>query len=143
MLISMETWRLLDHTADIALEARASSPEGALHALCLGLAAQVVHCAEVRPVETRRVAAEGVDRTDAVVTLLGEFLYLLEVERWLPATVEVVRFEDTRIELGLRGEPHDPARHGPLSEVKAATFHDFFFAPDADGTWQLRVIFDV
>lgn len=137
----MRAWKLLEHTADLALEGAGNTPEEALRALCEGLLAQIAEPA-VRPVGERLFRAEGADREEAVVALLGDLLFAIFAEGWLPARCEGFLASGNRLEGKFMGEPFDPARHR-LSEVKAATYHDFSFARDAEGLWRLRVIFDV
>ena len=139
----MSDWRLLDHTADLALEGRGSSPEAALAAVCRGLLEQLLGEASVFARESRTVEVEGVDRTDVAVTVLGELLFLVQVERWLPARVEGGRFDEEWGMLAMMGEPFDPNRHTLVQEIKAATFHDYVLEKREDGLYHLRVVFDV
>lgn len=137
----MKSWRLTDHTADLAIEATGESREEALEALCEGVVASVVE-GEVAWGERRELTARGVDLTDTVVTLLGELLYTLLVERWAVHGVKVTRLADDEARLECVGEPIDPYRHH-LEEVKAATYHDFHFEDDAEGRWRILALFDV
>ena len=92
--------------------------------------------------ECKQVEAEGIDEVDTVVSLLGELLYTLLVQRWAVAKVRVVSLSDNYAELRCRGEPLDLSRH-TVYEVKAATFHDYLFVRDEEGGWRLRVVFDL
>jgi SHS2 domain-containing protein len=138
----MKNWRTIEHTADLAVEGWGDTPEEALAHACEGFLAQITDSSAVRPVETRRLHAEGVDREDAVVSFFGELVYTIFAQRWLPAKFRVLELTDTRVEVECAGEARDPLRH-PLTEVKAATFHNFGFAKDAEGVWRLAVLFDV
>jgi SHS2 domain-containing protein len=140
----MAAWRTLDHTADLELEAVARTAEGALEELCAALLAQVTEPAAVEPRHAVALEAEGLDTPETVVAALGELLFWLTVRGWVFCRCEALVVTPTRIRLRAWGEPRDPARHPFDLEVKAATYHEFFFAPDpAGGGWRLRVLFDV
>ena len=68
-------WKLLDHTADLAIEGSGASGEEALTGLCEGLTAQLTEPEKVRVTGTRRFSAKGVDLEDAIVTAVGELLF--------------------------------------------------------------------
>ena len=134
----------MDHTADIALEGRGGSPEAALAAVCRGLLAQLLgNERPAFPREPRTVEVEGVDRTDVAVSALGELLFLVQVERWIPARVEVALLGDERGLLVMMGESFDEKRHTLEQEIKAATFHDYALEKREDMLWYLQVVLDV
>jgi SHS2 domain-containing protein len=139
----MGNWRELEHTADLCLESWGESPGDAAASMCMGLASIMTEPDKVVPREERTIAAEGVDLEDTVVSLLGEFLYLTQVKGWLAAEARPAESGETRMAVALRGEPFDASRHRLHKEIKAATFHDFACAPDGEGVWRLRVVFDV
>ena len=61
----MSDWKLLDHTADIALEGLGGSPEAALAAVCRGLLAQLLgNERPAFPRQPRTLEVEGVDCYD-------------------------------------------------------------------------------
>ncbi|GAB4260403.1 MAG: archease [Deferrisomatales bacterium] len=140
----MGEWFVLEHTADLALEARGDSPEEALEALCLGLAAQVVDPRTVAPRETVEIVYEGMDRPETLVGALGELLYWIQTRGWAFHAFRVREAGERRIALAAWGEPRDPARHRVGTEIKAATYHGLRFERDPDRQqWVLRVLFDV
>ncbi len=138
----MGTWRALDHTADLALEAWGATPEEALEALCAGLLAQITDPHTVEPREPVGIRAEGMDQSEALVGFLGEILYQINVGGWMFRRVEVARAGEHGIRGTAWGEPYDPARHPFDLEVKAATYHELIFRPEGRG-WHVRVVFDV
>jgi SHS2 domain-containing protein len=142
MLRQMKSWTTLDHTADLAIEGVADTAEGALEAVCEGLLANLCDVNKVSKNKTIQIKANGIDEADTIVSLLGELLYTVLVERFAVAGVRVVSLSKVAAQLECEGEILDPQRHA-VKEVKAATFHDFSFAPDAGGLWRLRVVFDV
>lgn len=136
----MKSWRLLDHTADLRIEGRGATRKEALEALLEGLVREL-DSGSGAVGETRRIRYAGVDLADTVVGVLGEVLWLVNGERWLPRACRVTALSDTLAGVECRGAPLAPDAHG-LSEIKAATFHDFEFAEE-EGGFAVRVVFDV
>ncbi|MBN1421779.1 MAG: archease [Planctomycetes bacterium] len=135
-------FRAIDHTADAGIEAFGPSPEALFEQFFRGLISLLTDPRAIRPREERAVEVEGVDREDLLVRWLGEILYLVLVENWLPATARVEDLGEDRIRSALRGEPFDAARHAIKLEVKAATHHGLRIVEDG-GVWSARVIFDL
>lgn len=96
----------------------------------------------MRPHETREVRAEGRDDAELVVAFLTELLELQNVDGFLARKIEVERSPGPprSVTARLHGEPFDPDRHRPRTEVKAITYHDLLFDP-ARG--RARVIVDI
>lgn len=138
----MRKWIQLEHTADLSVMGEGDTREEALLALLEGLSAQIIDPGTVRKSGERAIEAEGVDTEDAVVTLLGELIYLIYVKNWLPAGFEGVELTGESAKVVAGGEKYDPSRHRLLTEIKAATYHDYDFSKGADGLWRVRAVFD-
>ena len=139
----MGSWRLLDHTADLAIEATGSSAEDALVAMCGALVEQMLGPTRDAGVESVAVEVHGLDLPETVVSVLGEIIYLVASEGWAFEAFEVRQLNPHRASLIARGWQRDPDRHAQQDEIKAATYHDFRFRLGDDGQWRLRVVFDV
>jgi SHS2 domain-containing protein len=140
----MRTWKLLEHTADLAIEARGANEAEAVEALCLALLAQITDAGRVGALESLRIVVDGLDRSETLVSVLGEILFRVNVEGWLFAEFRVHEASAHRIAVEAVGERRDPARHPFDLEVKAATYHELYSAPRKDGAgWVIRMIFDV
>ncbi|TAL18208.1 archease [bacterium] len=138
----MRKWIQLEHTADLSVMGEGDTREEALLALMEGFTAQIIDPGTIKKLEERVVEAEGVDVEDAVVTLLGELIYLIYVKNWLPASFESVELTKEGAKAVVRGEKYDPSRHRFLTEIKAATYHDYDFSKGADNLWRVRAVFD-
>ncbi len=143
----MGTWEVLDHTADLAIEAHGADAKEALDAFCVGLLTQVTDPNAAEPREAVDIRAEGWDAPETLVTALGEVLYWLNVRGWAFRRIETVEVLPTRITLRAWGEPRNSKRHPLHAEIKAATYHELFFGPDPDDPesegWLVRVVLDV
>lgn len=128
-------WTLIDHTGDIGIEVRASTPE-ALFAEAASAMFSIL--AETPP------GAKGTPETlpaggdaEALRDFLGELLYRFSVERKM-----YVGFAPGHGTVEAAWEPYDAARHPLGTELKAVTWHQLQVARENDG-WRARVIFDV
>lgn len=143
------TYRLVDHTADLAIEAEAADA-GA----CLAEAARAL--TEVltgRPPDARLAdlpvafAVEAPDAAALAVAFLAELVWLVEAEDllWLQGGVRLTTAADgiLRAEAEGNGTRFEPNRSGRGVEVKAVTYHQVLFAQDARGLWRLRVLLDL
>jgi SHS2 domain-containing protein len=79
----------------------------------------------VRAREERAVSASGEDPTSLVVAYLTQLLLLQQTEGFLAREIRAQPVGDppTAIVASVSGEPFDPARHFPRTEVKAVTLH--------------------
>lgn len=137
----MATWRLLDHPADLAVEGRGDTPAAAFAAVVEGLLAQLGP-RDPHPGPPEELVIEGLDREESLVSTLNELLYQINVQqRWL-ACPEVLELEDTQVRLRVRNRRR-PADQALQTEIKAATYHYLELTATPDGSWRLRVLFDV
>jgi SHS2 domain-containing protein len=131
-------YRILEHTADIGLEATAATPEDVFREAARALIAIAVDATSVEPSETCAVAVTGDDYPSLLVNFLDEIVYLFDSGRFAPAECEVVRLAPTRIDARLFGSARDPARHPWRLIVKAVTYHGLVVERHGDG-WRARV----
>ena len=142
-------YRLVAHTADIAIECDGPSQRAVLADAATGLAALVTGRDDPRllPADAEiDVTVEAPDPEALVVAWLSEVLWLVESEDrlWLSGGVELGRSDDGGLRLHATGNAvrYDPVRHGRGTEVKAVTYHDLHLGAKKDG-WHLRVVLDI
>jgi SHS2 domain-containing protein len=143
-------FRLVDHTADLGIEAEGASLEEVLEDAARGLTAVLSGHKEVhalgRPDRELSFAVEAPDRVALMVAFLSELLWHFESTDllWLGGGVRLGTGREGIARLEARGNAvrHDPARHGRGVEVKAVTYHDARLET-ADGRWRLRVLLDI
>jgi SHS2 domain-containing protein len=126
-------YRLLPHTADIAVELRAPDEPGLREAGVEALRELLVGDSPVRALAERPIEPRGADAAERLVHFLGEALYLYDTERFVPARAGPA---------GVLGEPFDAARHVGVREVKAVTYHGAEVRRDA-GAFAVTIVFDV
>lgn len=158
-------FRIVEHTADLAIEA-----EGATAGECLSAAAQALACIVtgrddlhgVRPEDEVVFEVKAPDLGALAVAFLSEVLWFLEEESvlWISGGADVEPLdmpagdEPWSRASGPR-EPRDwvararanavmysPAHHGQGTEVKAITYNQLRFGP-VEGRWRLYVVVDI
>lgn len=135
-------FKLLDHTADIGIEAEAGSLEELFRQAALGLL-QVMDPQELpRSAQSKSVRLKGDEPAELLVAWLSEILYLLESSGLAPAEFEVNEVTERCFSGSVRGEHLDPDRHGFQREVKAVTWHQLTLF-NANGRWHCRIFLDL
>ncbi len=144
------SYRLLDHTADLGLEATGTSREETFEWAALGLTHVLTgkpqpH-AKIRPDRELVFFVEAPDPAALVVAFLSELLWYFESEDllWLGGGVTFGTSRDGILRLDVRANAcvHQIARDGRGVEVKAVTYHDLEFAKHGH-EWRLRVLLDI
>lgn len=135
-------FRILDHTADAAVEATAPTLAALLAELAHAMSVLIAGDQPGDPTHDLpafRVIAE--DPEDAVIDVLTELLWRSEEERILPVTVSITPGPDGSFAVAARGVPFaDTSLTG--APVKAVTYHDLEVRRRS-GSWFARVVFDV
>lgn len=134
-------FRILDHTADVGLEAYGLDLPEMFANAAKGMFEIMASPKGIRPEREFGVEIAADDPATLLHDWLDELLYLHSAKRLL-----LCRFELKRTETGLQarvfGESMDPARHELYTEIKAVTYHELAVKQLDDG-WVGRVIFDI
>ncbi len=138
----MGSYSLLEHPADVGVEARGENPEAAFAAAAEGLVSVMVDPATVRPAASRRVALEAADMESLLVRFLNEIIFFFDTEHFIVSSVEIPSIESGRLDAVLNGEILSHERHCLRTDVKAATYHQLSIT-QIRGTWVIRVFFDI
>jgi SHS2 domain-containing protein len=128
-----ETFRILEHTADMGVEAAAVTLEALFEQAAQGLRA------ERRTIDLH---LEGDDREELLVAWLNELLYLIQSRSLWPLDLVVEEITAGRLEARIRATPFDAGRHRLQREIKAVTFHQLCVRR-RDGGWWARYYVDL
>ena len=131
----MGGFRLLEHTADMGIEATGDSLEEIFIEAARGLRSMIFGDSPITAAQEVPVEIHGADNGELMVGLLSEILYLFEVRGLAPADFVIVEIAGGILKAQVRGETFDPARHPVEREVKAITYHQLSVAKDAAGWW--------
>jgi SHS2 domain-containing protein len=137
------TFKEIDHSGDVGIEARGADAVAALENATRGLLSLMVRePGKVLPRVERSIAIDAPGDGDLVVDWLSEVITAVSTHGEVYGTVEIRRTGPHSVRGVLRGEPIDEARHGLRFEVKAATYHGLEVDSSKKGC-RIRVIFDL
>jgi SHS2 domain-containing protein len=122
---------LLEHTADLGIEARGDDLSAALDQAVAALGTILAGPSEASADDQQPVELDATDPEALVVALLSECLYLLEVDGWLARGARLTLTGGSARGV-LLGEPYDPDRHDGLA-IKAITWHQLAVRQSAEG----------
>lgn len=134
-------YRLLEHPADVGIEAWGPTVESAYEAAAIGLTEVMVDRSKVQEREARHFSLAGRDDCDLLVRWLSELLYLFDAEGMVFGRFAVERVAAGRLEATAYGERFAPDRHEPRTAVKAVTYHQL--AVEAGPPARVRLVVDV
>ena len=135
-------YRILDHTADVGVEAQGSTLADAFANAATGMYSIMVHLDRVSNRVQRKVEVEAEDVEGLLTAWLLELLFITEVEGLVFRRFDVQEASPTRLVAIAHGEPLDPERHPKGAVVKAVTRHGLEVGP-FEGGYRVKVILDV
>ena len=136
------SFRLLEHTADMGVEARAGSREQVLEEMARGLAAMIYGDSPARAAVVTKIVVRGEDSVELLVRWLNEVVYWCEKDGMVPAAFLVESSSDLELRAVVSGEVFDSQRHVVERSVKSVTYHQACLDKTADG-WYARVYVDL
>lgn len=140
MMLPVEGYEILEHTADLGIRAWGPSTGKAFEQAAWGLI-DVIGIREEREGKRRTIRASGSDAPALLVDFLNELVFLYETEGLGVAAIEVTSLSDTELEAELSVLPFQGEPEG--IGVKAATYHRLAVEHRADGGAEVRVYVDV
>jgi len=138
----VNSFEILEHTADMGLRVRAQSFEQLLSAAGEALANIVMDCFAARPLDAVEIAVQGEDRESLLVNFLSEVLFVLDGRRMAVSRVVVTAAGPTGASAAILGEAWDPRRHPVRRGVKAVTYHQLR-VQRLNGGWIAEVYLDI
>ncbi len=140
--MTVEKYRFLEHTADLAVEILGPSPEDLFihggEALFAALGRyESPRCTVERPIE---IEANGLEAI--LHDWLAELNFLHQTKGEVYHRFEIRRLDPNRLEGIASGEAIDPERHAIDLEIKAVTWHRLEVRQDGQ-LWRARVILDI
>ena len=137
-------YRYLPHTADVLVAVQGATLRRLFENAGAALFDLITDRTKVRPRESVKVEASGLDRENLLVRFLSELLYLQDTRGWRFRFCRVTAFdrEAFTVRAVAHGEPFDPGRHPRRREVKAITYHQVHIARSG-GRWRVRLVMDV
>lgn len=135
-------YRLIEHTADMGIEARADSLPGVFRDMANGLKALMFGDSRAVARLDTQVTVQAEDRTELLVCWLNEVAYWSERDNLVPAEFRIDMLSDKALRATVSGEPFDPLHHLVERQVKSVTYHGACLERVAQG-WYGRVYVDL
>ena len=135
-------FRLLEHTADIGIEAWGVSREQVFIQAAKGLKQLLLGNSPVNHSQRYVVALDAEDSAELLVSWLNEIIYALEIRDLAPAAFRITALDQERLQAEIYGEQLDITRHEIERQVKAATYHQLLMEEAATG-WHARIYLDL
>ncbi len=126
-------YRILEHPADLGIEAWGKNIGEAFENAVLGLISTLVDPVGIDKRETKSLLLSATDYEGILVRLLSEVLYLYDGEGFLTCRADIRRLTPTMLEGQLAGETFDERKHTPKLDVKAITYHQISVQERSDG----------
>ncbi len=138
----MNCFRLLEHTADMGIEAEGDSLAALFRQTALGLRQIITACTDIQSRQEIPVEVQALDREELLVNWLTELLFLLETRQLLAVEFVIDSISDCRLRARVQGEVFDAGRHFLEREIKAVTYHQIRVEQVAGG-WRAQVFVDL
>ncbi len=133
--------KLVDVEADVGFEVWASDLNSLFEEAALAMYEIMVDVESVNPVVEKELELKSEDLSLLLHSWLSELLFITDVEGLVFSKFEVT-VEGTRLRGRAWGEPVDPKRHNPKTEVKAVTYYKLRVEKEGD-LWRAVVILDL
>ena len=133
---------ILDHPADLGIEAYGKTLSQAFEAAACGLTSVILDPSSVRPVESRQIMLEARDPKQLLVRWLTEVLYLYDGLKFVATRFKISSLSPRGLEAQLQGENFNRQRHSTRLDVKAITYHQLKIGRRRSHYW-LQVFLDI
>lgn len=129
------SWKILEHTSDLWIEAENDSFESALEDLAKGMFEHMG--GKNAGSEIMEFEKKAGNMEELVVELLSDILAECEIRDFVPASLKVVKYVKNEIKVEVKG------RKDTLENIiKGVTYHDLEIE-NKNGKWKIRVLFDI
>ncbi|MBF0528457.1 MAG: archease [Deltaproteobacteria bacterium] len=138
----MRRYRLIDHTADLAVYFYGATPREVFANAGPALFSIVLNHPPHGGVDQKRIEVAGRDPADLLNRFLSELLYLFQSQGLIVTEAIIADLSDTALTANLIVVPFDLDIHGLKTDIKAVTYHQLEFGPRPRG-WRAKVVFDL
>jgi SHS2 domain-containing protein len=135
-------FKILDHPADLGIEAFGKTLAEAFEQAAVGLMSIILDLSGIKLEESRKVLLRSSDRESLLVKWLGEVLYLYDGAHFVGARFQINELSLWQLTAEIHGEPFDAQRHETRMDVKAITYHQLEVRQDEEKSW-VRVFLDI
>ena len=135
----MGGYEIIEHTADVGIEASNDTLEGLFEQVALGLF-DILGGWDPGPGDRTEVVLEPADLGGLLVDWLNELLYIQDTRDIVFTKLDLGKVDEDGLRAGIGTKPRETTLEG--TAVKAATFHRLKVVNDKGG-WTAQVYLDV
>ena len=141
------TWKILEHTSDLFIEATSTSFESTLEELATGMF-QNMGSSNISSIDTFNnldyfdVTATASDRKLLIVELFSNIIAECEGLPFTPIKMSILSSASTANQFELSARVYGIKKQ-PENIIKGVTFHDLSIIPSNSGKYVIRVLFDI
>lgn len=135
-------YRIVEHPADLGIEAEGNSVGDAFAAAAEGLISLIVDTETIDEVRSVGVELSAGDYEQLLVRWLSEVLWLFDGGDFVPKRFLITEISPTGLCATLRGETFRLEKHPTRMDVKAVTYHQVSVTPRTGGAG-VRVFLDI
>src|SRR5438034_1223378 len=110
---------ILDHPADLGMEAHGKTLAESFEQAALGLMSVIVDLTTVEPTQSREVHLKSADVEQLLVKWLAEILYLYDGQGFVASKFTITKIAADQLEAVVHGETLSAAKHRTKLDVKA------------------------
>jgi SHS2 domain-containing protein len=135
-------FEVLEHPADVGIEAYGASLAEAFEEAAQGLVSFLFDPSRVNGCEQRRICLQSADYEQLLVKWLGEILYLFDGQQFLCCQFRIRELSAVRLLAEVSGAPYEAGEHRTRMDVKAITYHQLQVV-EGPALCRIRVFLDI
>jgi SHS2 domain-containing protein len=135
-------FNILEHPADMGIEAHGSNLKEAFEQAAVGLIAIILDPSKIENIESKKVQIYASDYEQLLVKWLTEVLYLYDGENFAPGKFEIKTLTPKSVTAIIKGEKFNNTKHTTKMDVKAITYHQILVQEKQD-SGLIRVYLDI
>lgn len=134
----MEKYKILEHTADVKIQAFGKTKEELFLNAMKGMGAVLKPKRETQNAK-RKISVKSLDLNALLVDFLSEALYLVQTNKEIYNQVKFTEFFDRELEGELNGNKVESFGE----DIKAVTHHGLKVEKNKQGLWEATILFDI
>lgn len=138
----IDDFTILEHPADLGIEARGPSLHVAFRNSARGLMSIIIDLTTVDLKEEKTITLSAIDSCQLLVKWLSEILYLYDGQGFIAKEFEIHDLSSTTLHATIRGEKISEMKHVTKLDVKAITYHQLKVEENEKGGL-IRVFLDI
>lgn len=135
-------YSILEHPADVGIEARGESLQEAFQQAASGLMSILIDPDAIAPRAERPIEMRAADSEQLLVKWLSEILYLFDAEKFACGAFLIDSMTPTYLRGRVKGEKINPQKHTTRTDVKAITYHQILVESKEQES-KVRVFLDI